>query len=293
VKLPFRVVNVFGLEGVPFSGNPLCVFADADGLPERTMQALARQTNLSETTFALAPERADTDVRVRIFTPSYEMPFAGHPSLGTAFVVGRGRARIVLGTNAGPVPVTMRGPFCELRAAKAPTSRSVGQSRREAEISLGLAEGALLEAPMWIDTGAPQIVARVDGADTLAAARPSFDGLVRLAGQDSPDEAMVYLVAEHGDGTCSARFFFTQLGGVVEDPATGSACANLGGYLTTVLGRTDVALRVHQGGAVDRPSELFLRVDPQGIFVGGRVAEIMDGVVSLDPRDGVAGGSAG
>ena len=282
MKLTFRVVNVFGVEGVTFSGNPLCVFPDSDGLSDATMQALARQTNLSETTFVLAPEREDTDVRVRIFTPSYEMPFAGHPSLGTAFVVARGRSRIVLGTNAGPVPVTVRGPFCELRAAKGPTLRAVEPSRRDAEVALGLHEGALREAPMWVDTGAPQIVAFVDGEATLAAARPTFEGLVRLARGASPDESMVYLVAERGDGTCVARFFFTQLGGVVEDPATGSACANLGGYLASARGRRDVALRVLQGADVGRPSELFLRVDTDGIFVGGRVAAIMEGVASLD-----------
>ena len=94
----YRIVNVFTVDGDRFSGNPLCVFEDARGLSDHTMQALARQMNLSETTFVLPPtDPAHADARVRIFTPSFEMPFAGHPTLGTASVIGGFRDRFVSG----------------------------------------------------------------------------------------------------------------------------------------------------------------------------------------------------
>jgi len=112
----FRIVNVFTIDGDKFSGNPLCVFEDARGLSGEQMQALARQMNLSETTFVLPSEKADA--HVRIFTPGFEMPFAGHPTLGTAFVIGAGRD-VALEMIAGRVSVTARGNELTLRAAQA------------------------------------------------------------------------------------------------------------------------------------------------------------------------------
>src|SRR5687768_14469926 len=103
----FRIVNVFTVDGDRFSGNPLCVFEDARGLSDEQMQALARQMNLSETTFVLPASSPDATARVRIFTPGFEMPFAGHPTLGTAFVVGG--ERIAFEMLAGRVAVTRDG----------------------------------------------------------------------------------------------------------------------------------------------------------------------------------------
>src|SRR5688500_15567396 len=120
----FRIVNVFTIDGDRFSGNPLCVFEDARGLDQRQMQALARQMNLSETTFVFPSESADA--RVRIFTPGFEMAFAGHPTLGTAAVVARGGAAVTLELNAGRVPVTASSDGgWTLRTARGPTTRRV------------------------------------------------------------------------------------------------------------------------------------------------------------------------
>ena len=110
----YRIVNVFTMDGDRFSGNPLCVFEDARGLSDVQMQALARQMNLSETTFVLPSERGDA--RVRIFTPEFEVPFAGHPTLGTASVVAAGRDRVVLDVTAGLVQVTHSAGAWTLRA---------------------------------------------------------------------------------------------------------------------------------------------------------------------------------
>jgi trans-2,3-dihydro-3-hydroxyanthranilate isomerase len=146
----FRIVNVFTVGGDRLSGNPLCVFEDARGLSDAQMQALARQMNLSETTFVLPAEAAGATVRVRIFTPSFEMPFAGHPTLGTAHVVrslrGKGDA-LSLETRAGVVDVRANGDAWTLRAAKPPATRPVAASRAELASMVGLPDDAVAEDP--------------------------------------------------------------------------------------------------------------------------------------------------
>src|SRR3954466_11729149 len=134
MALRFRIVNVFTVDGDRLSGNPLCVFEDGSQLSTEQMQALARQLNLSETTFILPATTASATARVRIFTPSFEMPFAGHPTLGTAHVVrslrGAGNA-LVLEEQAGLVPVTADGDRWTLRAAKAPATAKPSATRAQ------------------------------------------------------------------------------------------------------------------------------------------------------------------
>src|SRR5690348_16687544 len=124
--LHFRILNVFAIGDDPFSGNPLCVFEDARGLSDRTMQALALQFNLSETTFILPATQAAATARVRIFTPTFEMPFAGHPTLGTAHVVRALTScgdRVVLEMKAGLVDVLANEDEGSLRAVHSPVTR--------------------------------------------------------------------------------------------------------------------------------------------------------------------------
>jgi PhzF family phenazine biosynthesis protein len=290
----FRIVNVFTIDGDPFSGNPLCVFDDARGLTDLQMQALARQMNLSETTFVLPSQRGDA--RVRIFTPTFEMPFAGHPTLGTASVVAGDRDRVVLDLNAGLVPVTRGSDAWTLRAAKAPSARPVEATRAELARMLGLPETAVIDEPLWIDTGTEQLVIPIATAELVRAARPSVDLLMKWGISPSRQEAMAYLwatgdgatgepAAPSGDGiggpAWTVRFFFTAHGAVVEDPATGSACANLGGW-HLVRHRPAFSATLRQGDAVGRPSRLGLRVDEDGgIYVTGSVIELGRGTVSL------------
>src|SRR4051812_8514185 len=139
-ELPFRLLNVFTEGDDPFSGNPLCVFEDARGLSEAEMQGLARQLNLSETTF-VTPAVGEETATVRIFTPSYEMPFAGHPTLGTAAVVSDlagGRTRVLLGMPAGQIPVHADGASWTLRA-NAPTTAAVQVDPADLARMVGLA----------------------------------------------------------------------------------------------------------------------------------------------------------
>src|ERR1700729_1777779 len=155
---PFRLVNVFTEDQGPFTGNPLCVFENGSGLSSYVMQALARQFNLSETTFILPSTRANA--RVRIFTPTYEMAFAGHPTLGTAHVcraLGLGGERVTLEMAAGNIAVFASGNRWTLQARQ-PTWREVPEPRLTLAAMLGLEERDIGERPLWVDAGTEQLV---------------------------------------------------------------------------------------------------------------------------------------
>lgn len=277
----FRIVNVFTIDGDRFSGNPLCVFEDARGLSDGQMQALARQMNLSETTFVLPSERPEaSDARVRIFTPGFEIPFAGHPTLGTASVIAGDRKRVVLDLGAGLVPVTRDGNRWTLRAARPPETRPAQATRAELARMVGLPDGAVRDEPLWVSCGIEQLVIPIATAELVRAARPVPELLARWGLSAARDEAMAYLWAADGP-TWTVRFFFTVNGAVLEDPATGSACANLGGWHVAQR-RAPMSATLRQGDAVGRPSRLELRVDGDGgIYVAGAVIELGRGSVEL------------
>ena len=154
----YRIVNVFTQGQAPLTGNPLCVFERAQTLDAARMQALALQFNLSETTFILPSERASA--RVRIFTPGYEMPFAGHPTLGTAHVcraLGLGGDRLTLEMTAGIIPVQALGDRWTLRA-KPPTSREVQEPRLMVAAMLGVEEADIGERPLWVNADRKSVV---------------------------------------------------------------------------------------------------------------------------------------
>ena len=277
----FRIVNVFTVDGDRFSGNPLCVFEDARGLSEAQMQALARQFNLSETTFVLPPTKAGADHHVRIFTPGFEMPFAGHPTLGTTSVIAAGRARVVLEMKAGLVPVTTDGAAWTLRTARGPEVRKVEASRAELCAMLGLPDGSVSDEPLWVNTGSEQLVIPLASKQLVKDAAPSYGLLAKHGTSPTREEAMAYVWAK-GDPENLVRFFFTLNGGVVEDPATGSACANLGGWHLATKQPLPVALTLSQGETIQRPSRLGLRVDPDGgIYVTGTVIELGRGSIEV------------
>ena len=274
----YRILNVFAREG-RLTGNPLCVFEDGSGLDEATMQALARQFNLSETTFILPSSQATA--RVRIFTPSYEMPFAGHPTLGTAHVVRalEGGDALTLEMKAGIIPVAARGDRWTLQARE-PAARAVECSRAELEELLGLERGDAAEWPLWVNAGTEQLILPVTSIAAVRRAQPRPQAWASLK---SAEPAKVLVFHDLGDaaGVVEARFFFPNGAAILEDPATGSACANLGGWFTVVRPRTNVRRTVSQGEAVQRPSTLYLDVADGAIHVGGNVIELGRGVVEL------------
>jgi trans-2,3-dihydro-3-hydroxyanthranilate isomerase len=274
----FRLVNVFAES--PLAGNPLCVFEDARDLDDATMQALALQFNLSETTFLLPS--AGAAARVRIFTPTFEMPFAGHPTLGTAHVVrdllSAGDA-LTLEMRAGVIPVTAQGDVWTLQA-NAPKHRAPAATRAELASMLGLAAADLANAPpLWVDTGSDQLIVPLANFAAVRHAAPRADML--LAHGSNGQRAMAYVFAREGDRVLS-RFFFPKHGSVIEDPGTGSACANLGGWLVATHAALPQKLIIDQGEAVGRPCGLGLEVTSDGrILVSGRVIEIARGTVTL------------
>jgi trans-2,3-dihydro-3-hydroxyanthranilate isomerase len=273
----FRLVNVFAES--PLAGNPLCVFEDARGLDDATMQALALQFNLSETTFVLPSTQATA--HVRIFTPTFEMPFAGHPTLGTAHVVrdlAEAGDRVTLEMKAGIIPVAAAGDVWTL-SANAPKHRAPAARPVDLAAMLGLAAADLASAPLWVDTGSEQLVIPLATFAAVRRAAPTAEGM--LAHGSNGQRAMAYVFAREGDQVLS-RFFFPKHGSVVEDPGTGSACANLGGWLLATGAPLPQQLTVSQGEAVGRPCRLGLEVTSEReIRVSGRVVEIARGTVRL------------
>ncbi|RQS20583.1 PhzF family phenazine biosynthesis protein [Burkholderia sp. Bp8992] len=281
----FRLLNVFAES--TFGGNPLCVFEDARGMDDATMQALAVQFNLSETTFVLPSDHAHA--RVRIFTPGYEMAFAGHPTLGTAHVVRdllKAGDALALEFKAGVVDVDARDDVWTFVAPHAgmPKTAPCELSGARTAALLGLAEDDLLAPPIWVDTGADQLLVALKDPAAVRRARP--DGALLDSWPHSSlgrRTAYVFAFDAERPGTVVSRYFFVkQGGGVSEDPGTGSACANLGGWLLAAGRDLPAAFQVEQGEAVGRPCLLRLSVSAHGrISVGGRVVELGRGVVNV------------
>jgi trans-2,3-dihydro-3-hydroxyanthranilate isomerase len=272
----FHIVDVFAESR--YAGNTLAVVRDAADLDTEAMQAIAREFGFSETTFIVSDARAGADVRVRIFTPTFEMPFAGHPTLGTAWVVREhllaGRSDgVTLALGVGPVPVAFEGELAWLTAPPI----ALGATLPAAEIApiVGLAPDDLDPAlPVQRANAGPSFVlVPVRRRDALARARLDVSRASELG-------TGIYLFvrdAEDPANQIRARMFF-ESAGPREDPATGSATACFGAYLLAhgVYG-AKLALRIEQGVEMGRPSLLHLSAQSGGeepvIRVGGRVIE--------------------
>jgi trans-2,3-dihydro-3-hydroxyanthranilate isomerase len=278
-QYPFRLVNVFAESAL--AGNALCVFEDARGLSGEAMQALARQFNLSETTFLLPSQSADA--RVRIFSPAAEFPFAGHPTLGSAAVVRELRSlgrELTLEMPAGIIPVQCGSDHYTLQAGAA-TTAAPAASRDELAQMLGLAPDAIAERPLLVSTGNEQLLVPLRSAEQVMRCQPDPALAARVANQQGL--VKIYVWAGAQPGVVLSRFFFGEAGAALrEDPGTGSACANLGAWMQAVGRPLPVRLTVHQGDHLHRACRLHLEVDSAGrIFVGGRVVEVGRGVIAL------------
>ncbi len=286
----YRLLNVFTRDGEPLSGNPLCVFERGAPFDTAQMQALARQFNLSETTFVLPSERASA--RVRIFTPTYEMPFAGHPTLGTAEVcraLDLGGNELTLEMAAGIIPVRAAGTRWTLQA-NVPQWREFEEPRAELAAALGVEPSDLAERPLWVNVGREQLIVPLASADAVRRVQPRLEPLLRLRSRDGGSMAYVFApydrAALQGASPATmrlcARFFFPQGPTMLEDPATGSAASNLGGWFVAMQGARGLRAEIDQGEQTGRPSQLFLEVDDdQRILVSGEVVELGRGTLSL------------
>jgi PhzF family phenazine biosynthesis protein len=292
-SLTYRLVNVFTRGAEALSGNPLCVFESGTSLDDRTMQALARQFNLSETTFILPSSKASA--RVRIFTPSFEMAFAGHPTLGTAHVcraLGLGGDELTLEMTAGVIPVSAKASRWTLQA-NAPRWREVAEPRAAIAAMLGLEPRDIGERPLWVSTGREQLIVPLTSEDAVRRARPQPDALSRFSSEEGANMAYVFASRTTNAGDVAppgapprefllARFFFPQGPAVVEDPATGSATANLGGWCIAHGRELPCRFDISQGEQAERPSTLYLDVEAdRRVRVSGDVIEIGQGTVAL------------
>jgi len=280
--LRFRIVNVFTLRGGALTGNPLCVFENGADLEPRTMQGLARQFNLSETTFLLPATRGDAHARVRIFTPSYEMPFAGHPTLGSAHVcraLNLGGDVLRLEMQAGLIPVSAQGGRWTLTAPAA-GFRELEVSRAALADALGLAENDIGERPLWVKAGKEQLIVPLSSLAAVRRAAPKPQAFAAIRSEDGI--GMAYVFAERGPGQTLARFFFPSGTAMLEDPATGSATANFGGWCLAMGRPLPLRIEIEQGEFIGRPSALHLEIAAdRAIRVSGEVLELGAGTVNL------------
>lgn len=300
-------VDVFAKR--PFGGNPLAVFTDGRGLTTKNMQLLAKEMNLSETTFVLpAGKKSGADFKVRIFTPDMEIPYAGHPTIGTFYVLANeGRIRLRDGitvakmeAGAGVLPVEIHG--------EGGTVKKVVTVQRKPEFGkefkdLGLLANALSidkknfdlhsMPPQLVSTGLPWLIVpvrsrrAVEGITVNAAA---FEKVVRRLPKNVVDVYVTSLDPIDRRATTHSRAFFLSSGSVIEDPATGSASGCLGAYLVSrhlVDVKKKTRIVNEQGHAVDRPSmiDIDVRTLPNGtiesVRVGGAVVEVMRGVATF------------
>lgn len=271
----------------PLAGNQLAVVHDADDLDDATMQAFARETRLSETTFVQSPSASGADYRNRIWgAMDGEMTFAGHPSLGTAVAVARARgqdkARYVQQTPAGlqPIEVQIDGDHARASMLQEPPQFGARPSPAEVLAAAGLPIAAAdpqLE-PQVISTGVAHLMVPLKDGDALAAAAPDKQAMRTLL---EPIGAMVlYLaVVDVDEGVARARGFFLDPAGITEDPATGSAAGPLLAYLRERDGIDE--LTVHQGVEMGRPSRIDCAWADDRPRVSGDVVVLADGDVLL------------
>jgi trans-2,3-dihydro-3-hydroxyanthranilate isomerase len=291
----YQTVDVF--TDRRFGGNPLAVFTDARGLSDSEMQSLAAEMNYSETTFVLPPADAANSARVRIFNRTQEMPFAGHPNVGTGCVLaalGRDRDGVLLFEEiAGRVKVRITRDGARIAGAhiNAPQPLSVGRELPVEGVSacVGLAPDDIVvgaHAPRWASVGLPFYLVQVTRA-ALERAAPDLAAFQRLAAtlDDAPDRLSIHCYARGAANALHARMF-APISGTWEDPATGSANAALAAFLLSLGTAPDASFEIEQGVAMDRPSRLVATAargsDGIRATIGGGCVPVFRGEVVLD-----------
>jgi trans-2,3-dihydro-3-hydroxyanthranilate isomerase len=278
-----------------FGGNPLAVFTDARGLTDAQMQSLAFELNLSETTFVLPPANPANSARVRIFNRTAEMAFAGHPSIGTAYVLACANHphgdRLKLEVPAGTVDVEIErangAPIGGRITAPQPLSLGRTFSRNTIAACLGITSDDIItatHAPILASVGNPYIIAELT-PQALERCSPDLNGF-RAAydgGADLRERFSVYVYARDGDDV-RARMF-APLSGTFEDPATGSAATPLAGLMLHHSNRDDLAFAIRQGECMNRPSLMHVTARKVGgairTTVAGRCVQVMEGTFNL------------
>jgi trans-2,3-dihydro-3-hydroxyanthranilate isomerase len=301
-RLHYHRVDVFTDRA--FGGNPLAVFTNGRGVSAETMQAIAKEFNLSETTFVLPPDDPRHDWRVRIFTPEHELPMAGHPTVGTSFVLARehmiarrdrGETDITLEEGVGPVPVRVsfeggEPVFAEMSQPLPTFGPTLADARAAAAmLSLG-AEDLDPSLPLEVvSCGVPFLFVPLRSLDAARRARPRADLIEGAATGGVPPEVFVFTrEVEHAGSTVHSRMFAPGMG-ITEDPATGGASGPLGCYLVRHgLVECDPAAEIvsEQGLEMGRPSFIRIRIERRGgeinaVRVGGRCHFMGEGFIEI------------
>ena len=287
----YRVVDVFTTQ--PLEGNPLAVFPEASGLDDVTMQKIAREMNLSETVFVVPASRASLAAGVRIFTPTRELPFAGHPTVGTSFVlldegtVPAGTKQFVLEEKVGPVPVRVEtGERPLIWLTTPPISYGRTYDRLRCAQALGVAAHDLLDiTPQWLSAGNPTVFIALRDRRAVDDAWLDSHGVSIIKGADAaPICVFVFTPAPEG---AYARMFAPEYG-VPEDPATGSSTGPLAAFMIRhrlVSGAAGTRFVSEQGTKMGRRSILYVELHgaggADGIDVGGYVTPIAEGTLKL------------
>jgi trans-2,3-dihydro-3-hydroxyanthranilate isomerase len=301
-RLHYHLVDVFTDRA--FGGNPLAVVANGRGVDDVTMQAVAKEFNLSETTFVLPPDDPCHDWRVRIFTPGSELPMAGHPTVGTAFVLARehliprgGReSKIIFEEGVGPVPVRVEfeggEPVFAEMSQPLPKFGPRLDDRRAVAAMLSLEESDIEpDLPVEVvSCGVPFLYVPLRGLDAARRARPRVELIERATGGHGiPPEVFVFTRETEGAGsTVHSRMFAPGLG-ITEDPATGAASGPLGSYLVRYgLVECESAAEIvsEQGIEMGRPSYIRITIERRGeeitaVRVGGRCHFMGEGFIEL------------
>jgi len=318
MELPFDTLDVF--TDRTFGGNPLGVFLVQTAPPPEMMQQIAREMNLSETVFVGPPETAAGTARVRIFTPAKELPFAGHPTVGTAIHLASpetdtaglriptlpqdGEVTIVLEENVGPVPVVVKieagtPVFARFTTAVLPEHRPSPHADQDLAEMIGLtsddiggtdAAGTELH-PEMVSCGVPNFVIPVRTIESVRACALDAALWKRLLADEWADHVYVVCMDAEGEGVDVRVRMFAPGSGVPEDPATGSAAAALGGYLSKVHGGEEgsLAWTVEQGIEMGRPSLIHVEADraagkTTAVRVGGGAVPVSRGVMRVPGR---------
>lgn len=290
-ELPFFIVDVFAEK--KYAGNQLGVFPEANGLSEAQMQQLAKEMNYSETTFILSGEPRDGGYDVRIFTPDKEIPFAGHPTLGTAFVIqqeiiGQPVDTVTLNLKVGQIPVNFsygeQGPDTLTMRQKEPTFGATLDSSAIAEIldlkTVDLDDRFPVEE---VSTGLPFLIVPLKTLHSLRQIRVDTNKCSSFIDNLNAKAILAFCPETHHKKNDLCARVFAHYYGVPEDPATGSANGCLAGYLVKnrYWGHRHIDIRVEQGYEIRRPSLLFLKAqENQGkidVFVGGNVILVARG----------------
>jgi PhzF family phenazine biosynthesis protein len=285
----FMQVDVFTARAL--AGNPVAVVLDADALDDATMQRLAAWTNLSETTFVLRPTTQSADYRLRIFTPRGELPFAGHPTIGSAHaVLAAGMlpahaTRLVQECGAGLLPLRLEGAASERRLfVRVPEAR-VRREGVPAPDTLTRVLGARpTEDALAIDVGPVWLVARLADEAAVRALRPDGAGVARVGEAAGATGVTVFALRE-GAGPRVVVRSFAPAAGVPEDPVCGSGNASVAAYLQAsgLLARSGSTFVASQGRELGRDGEVHVRVGEggEGIEIGGRAVTVVDGSMHL------------